>query len=54
MTIRDEEIIATAKAYGIEIPMDIMSEFLAKIREKMLTMHIGQALAFCWHEYKHQ
>ncbi len=50
LTIRDEEIIATAAAYGIEIPGNQQTEILAKIRKRMLKMHIGEAIAFTWKE----
>ncbi|MCX7835712.1 MAG: hypothetical protein N2450_06540 [bacterium] len=51
LSIRDEEILELAKAYGIQFPSEAEKELLGCVRTRMLTMMPAQAIAFCWYEY---
>lgn len=51
LSIRDEEILELAKAYGIQFPSDAQQQLLECVRKRMLQMMPAQAIAFCWYEY---
>ena len=51
LSVRDEEILNTVKTYGIELPVADQVQLLSKIRERMLSMSLGNALSLVWKEY---
>lgn len=51
LSIRDEELLNTIKAHGIEFPEGDKAVLIEKIRAQMLSMPLGNALSLVWKEY---